>query len=182
MKPAPGVDARSAVRGLLATGRDAALSFADTSAAFDVRDDPLPWFDGRSPEDLQGGAVNDLLDAVAQADGVIWGVTGYWGGLSGVSKNVFDLIGGGNYDQTAVRTVVTGRPSAVLAVGTDPVSAANAARGAVEALMALGSDVLPEPLVLGNPREGGWESGELSDALLDLFGAVALMRRPGVPS
>lgn len=153
-------------------GAELASPFTGPVASFDVRNNPPPLFDGRPPEDLDDPSSKQLLTQLEAADGIMWGLTAYWGGLSGVSKNMFDVIGGGVYDGGPVLTPIDGKPAAIIVVGTDHESAAAAAAGATRALELLGSTVVAPPVVIGNPRTTDLASGDSLEQLIDGYAAL----------
>ena len=80
---------RTAVRIALAGARRLG---ADTSL-MDLREYGLPWCDGREDESTYPDTVHRLRREVGAANGIILGTPEYHGGLSGVLKNVMDLMG-----------------------------------------------------------------------------------------
>jgi NAD(P)H-dependent FMN reductase len=153
-KPAPGVDRPSAARTMLhavATGLTGAGCDAEL---IDVRELDLPFFDGRNADQYGSPDLTRIAGAVSEADVVVLSVPAYWGGPSGVVKNLLDLLGGADYDAGPDRVLpLAGKTAAMLVVGADDVSAHLGAAWLRTTLAELGASVAPRAFVVGNPRK-----------------------------
>lgn len=153
LKPADGQNARSAVRGLLAHGLDVIAKVYPRVCLLDLRDHPLPLFDGRRPETLNDPAVALILSCVSKSGALLLAVPAYWSGVSGVFKNFVDLLCGPAYDLDAgARTVFASKAVGLLIVGADETSALLGATQAVQIMTSTGSRVVGKPVVVGDPR------------------------------
>lgn len=74
-----------------------------TCQVWDIRDLPAVWCDGRDLAEYPAAYV-DMHQQLCQADGVVWAVPIYGAAVSGVSKNVLDIVG----------DAFTGKPVAVV--------------------------------------------------------------------
>ena len=162
LKPAAGQNARSAVRGLLAHGLEVVAKVYPEVCLLDLRDHPLPHFDGRRPEALNDPAAALALSCVSRSGALLLAVPAYWSGVSGVFKNFVDVLCGPVYDLDAgARTVFAGKPVGLLIVGADETSALLGAEQAVQVMTSTGSRVVGKPVVVGDPRS---QSGENATA------------------
>lgn len=176
LKPAAGQGARSAVHGLLAHGLEVIAKVYPAVCLLDLRDHPLPLFDGRRPETLNDPAVALALSCVSRSGALLLAVPAYWSGVSGVFKNFVDLLCGPAYDLDAgAPTVFAGKPVGLLIVGADETSARLGAAQAVEIMTSTGARVVSEPVVVDNPRAHSSEAAtaRISAELIALTGELA---------
>lgn len=153
MKPAPGRTERSAVRGLLCHALATVGTVYKDVWLLDLRNHPLPLFDGRLPDDVEEPALGIVLSCVRRAGGLLLAVPAYWSGVSGVFKNFVDVLCGPAYDlEEPGRTVFTDKPVGLLVVGADDGSALRGAQNAEEIMLSTGAKIVGRPVVLGSPR------------------------------
>lgn len=60
---------------------------------FDLREEPMPFCDGREFEETYPQPVHRLRELIEQADGVIFATPEYGGSFSAAIKNAVDLLG-----------------------------------------------------------------------------------------
>lgn len=143
MKPAPGSTARSASREMLREiGAGVRAAGAETEL-LDLRELRLPWWDGRVGQEYGSADLDRCARAIAGADAVVLSAPAYWDSLSGVVKNLFDLLGPAPW---------RGRLVAGLVVGMNQSSAWHGEDQLRQVLAAVGAWALPEAFVLGDPR------------------------------
>lgn len=164
-KPAPDrPEGRSASRELLRYASEGARAAGARVDWLDLRELDLPFWDGRSPEEYGSPDLEELVRRVRAADIIILSVPAYWNGVSGVVKNMLDLLGNGPLQNTWVGTLV---------VGMDDGSAWNAAAQLRSILAALGAWVPPLQFVVGDPRQVGEPAALIRAARK--FGAYMVM-------
>lgn len=115
----------------------------------DLREHALRQFDGSNV--LAGPAQDLVASTIASADGLLLAVPCYWNGVSGVVKNLIDVVCGPSYDLDGP-TPLAGTPVAVVVVGADSDSARYGAEDIVRVLTAIGAEVVDRPVVVSNPR------------------------------
>ncbi|HWG89797.1 MAG TPA: NAD(P)H-dependent oxidoreductase [Candidatus Thermoplasmatota archaeon] len=99
-----GSHTRMALRIALEGAREAGA----TTEFLDLRGLPIPFVDGeQEPEDYPE-AVQALLRAVQQADGILLGTPEYHGSYSGVLKNALDLMGFDEFEGKMIGLVSVG--------------------------------------------------------------------------
>lgn len=74
---------------------------------FDLREFPLPIYDGRSDESSYPHTVPLFKQKMMEADGFILGSPEYHGSISGVLKNALDFIGAREFEGKVVALVGT---------------------------------------------------------------------------
>ncbi len=114
-----GEDARSASHTLLVHALSAVESAYPVVRLLDLRDHPLPHFDGRPPGARADPQIDAAHAAVVEASGIVLSIPAYWSGVSGVFKNFVDCLGGPAYDVGGEPTVFAGKPTGALVVGAD---------------------------------------------------------------
>ncbi len=178
-KPPPGVESASAARTML---HAVARGIADAGGEFellDVRKLELPFFDGRVAADYDYPDAAAIAAAVERSERIVLSVPAYWGGPSGVVKNLLDLLGGAAYDVGPDRIPpLVGKVIALLVVGADVVSAGAAAASMRLALAELGAWTAPRSIVIGNPRE--FQDVRRLITELSQFGAYVVSLAPPV--
>jgi len=118
----------------------------------DLRNLDIPFFDGRKSSDYNSEDLFMILHEIALVDHIIISVPAYWGGISGVFKNLLDLIGGPIYDNENSSTPLKGKIIGLLVVGSDDFSAFNAASQLRIILSSMGATVMNSHAIIGNPR------------------------------
>jgi chromate reductase len=164
-------------RGLLRAAQELAPDGVEVDL-LDIRD--LPFYDG----DMEAAGVPEpvqrLRDRIAAADAVIVATPEYNRGTSGVLKNAIDWA-----SRPARRSVLDGKPVAVMGATTGISGTANAQRQVREALLFPGAQTLPQELLVSRAGEKFDEQGDLTDPetraelkvlLEDLEGWVARVR------
>ena len=153
-KPAPGVERPSAARTMLHAVATALAGAGCDHELIDVRELELPFFDGRSADQYGSADLARVSAAIDAAEVVVVSAPAYWGGPSGVVKNLLDLLGGAAYDAGPDRVrPLAGKTVAMLVVGADDVSAHVGAAWLRVTLAELGGSVAPRAFVVGNPRQ-----------------------------
>jgi NAD(P)H-dependent FMN reductase len=151
-KPAPGQEGKpSATRQLLAVTRMALEDKHVSHDMVDIRESPFPFFDGRQPSDY-GAPVTDVVDRIAHCRFLICSVPAYWGGMSGVSKNFFDVLGGAAYDATEEADLLAGKRVGAIIVGGAAGDAAAATTQLNTTVTLLGAAGLGAVVALDDPR------------------------------
>ncbi|MDA0167661.1 NAD(P)H-dependent oxidoreductase [Solirubrobacter taibaiensis] len=174
LKPAPTSGGRSAAFSLLSFALKALEGARVDVALLNLRDVPLPFFDGRLPTQRDDEGLQVALRCVERAGGLFIAVPAYWSGVSGVFKNFIDTLCGPAYDlPDPVTTVFTGKPVALLVVGADEASAEAGAREAPRIVESAGARVVSVPVSVANPRRGFADAPELSRRLILLGGELA---------
>jgi len=155
-KPAPGVDRTSSSRELL---RAVVAGLADKGAEFvqlDLRDLDIPQFDGRDPDAYQCADLDLVRKTLAETDVLVVSVPAYWNCASGPLVNLFNVIGGANYDYVQTRPgPLDGLMVLLVTVGADDSSAYLGAAQMRGMLASMGAWVAPREVALGNPRHAG---------------------------
>ncbi|MFM9448275.1 NADPH-dependent FMN reductase [Streptomyces acidiscabies] len=153
-KPAPGVQRPSSARQLLLAVQ---AGLADEGTPFDqldLRDLDIPQFDGRSRAEYGSADLEKVHAAFAASDVIVVSAPAYWNAVSGPLLNLFDVLGGANYDLVPDRELpLDGKIVVLLVVGADHSSAYQAAAGLRSTLSAMGAWVAPRETVIGNPRQ-----------------------------
>ncbi len=152
MKPALGRHQRSAVRTFCEHIFQTLKSVDPNTALCDLREDPLPFFDGRLPLEHDHPAVKRWLDRVGHASCLYLGVPAYWGLPSGAAKNWLDVLSGPAYDLSDSRTVFDGKAVGIFVVGARDGDAEGASSSMHKAVEAVGMRLSVPPLLLDNPR------------------------------
>ncbi len=174
MKPAPGQAKNSAVRALCAQLSVVLREAVPSVGLMDLREKPLPLFDGRDPLEHDDPLVVEWLGAIADASALVFGLPAYWGLLSGAAKNFFDVLAGPAYDVDVESTVFFRKPCAAFVIGADDRSAEYGALGATELLTCLGMNLAGPVLALGNPRQAGGTLEHFFASILSSSGSAVL--------
>lgn len=175
-KPPPGAAAKSAVRGYLMHMLDQVQTLCPSALLLDLRDRPLPWFDGRTPEAHDDENVSSAFQLVEAAGALLLAVPAYWSTVGAVFKNFCEVLSGPAYDLENRPTVFAGKPCGLLIVGADLPSALRGGRHAEEIMMALGATLVAPPVIISNPREqrSARELSDLAASLGEVAAAAAL--------
>lgn len=152
-KPGPtDSEKRSAARQLL---RICASALEDKNISYnfmDIRETPFPFFDGRQPHE-HSGTVATVLEQIMSSRFIVFSIPAYWGTMSGVAKNFFDVLGGAVYDAPAPHNILSGKYIGVIVVG-GAVGDAPAATKQMDGLIRrFGADGLHAVVQLDNPRK-----------------------------
>src|SRR5262249_28664051 len=115
-------EVKSASRELLRFAAAGVRASGAPSATLDLRDLELPWWDGRAVAECDSPDLTRLDAAVRSANVLLASIPAYWGGMSGVFKNVIDLLGADAFRGSQVVPLVVGQDdaSAWLAAGQLP--------------------------------------------------------------
>lgn len=151
-KPGPDEpEKRSATRQLLRASASALEGRSVGYEFVDIRETPFPFFDGRQSH-KHGEAVATVLEQIAASRFVVLSVPAYWGSMSGVAKNFFDVLGGAAYDELGPCELLSGKRVGAIVVG----GAGGDASAAVEQLDGLvrrfGAAGLQAVVQLDDPR------------------------------
>ncbi len=154
-KPGPGQDGkRSATRQLLNVSKTALEDKQVAHELVDIRQTPFPFFDGRQPDE-HGVPVSDVARQVAGCRFLVCAVPAYWGGMSGVAKNFFDVLGGAAYDAVERTDVLAGKRIGAIVVGGATGDAAAAVTQLQTMTRLLGGEGLRATVALDDPRSHG---------------------------
>lgn len=166
MKPAPGQQTSSAARSVLRLVLGQVAPAYPEVGMLDLREHPLPLFDGRMPEQRPEPAVRHVHGCVSRAGALLLSVPAYWTAVSGVFKNFVDVLCGPAYDLTeGATTVFAGKPIGVIVLGADGPSTRAGAAQAIEIIEAVGARLVGAPVAIANPREGGVDTARFADVL-----------------
>lgn len=170
-KPGPGRTGNSAVRSLLRHALAVVARAAPDVTMLDLREHRFPLFDGRLPDEYDLPSVRLVSDAVVRAGSLMLSVPAYWGDVSGVFKNMVDVLCGPAYDlEEGAATIFEGKPVGLLVVGADEVSAHRGAEAATVILGLAGAEIAVPPVVVANPRDAAFDARA---AVADLVAAAA---------
>lgn len=143
-KPAPGLQTPSASREMLKEIQLGVRAAKVPSTFVDLREYELPFWDGREAAGYGSPELDRLRAELVQASGFVWSIPAYWNSLSGVMKNLVDLVG---------EEPFRGKLIGLLVVGMDEPSAWHGAAQARRMIASLGAWCPPEQMVIGNPRK-----------------------------
>jgi NAD(P)H-dependent FMN reductase len=153
-KPAPGsIAKKSAARELLKMLFKCIKDYGATSEIVDLREVNIPLFDGRDTEEYDSYDLTRFKEKVKSSKYIIISAPAYWGGVSGVVKNMLDLLGGVAYDKNNKNTPFTEKVVGLLVVGADNNSAFNASSQLRTILSSMGAVVLNQQVIIGDPRK-----------------------------
>ncbi|MFH7563869.1 NADPH-dependent FMN reductase [Oceanimonas smirnovii] len=125
---------------------------------FDISEVPL--YNGDLDGDVKPAAVQALLDAIAQADGLVLATPEYNYSISGVLKNTLDWA-----SRPAFNSVLTHKPCAVLSASMSALGGARAQMHLRSVLAATLSPVYLEPdYLLASAHTAFDDDGELKSA------------------
>ena len=156
MKPAPEASTKSAAREFLTRALQEVRGEDHEVGMLCLRKNPLPFFDGRLPEELANQTVQSMLSTLQITPRLLLSIPCYWGGVSGVFKNFVDVLCGPLYDMPSGRkTVFEGKSVGIFVVGADKGSAERGAEQATHILSLTGARIVGTPVILGNPRTSG---------------------------
>ncbi len=167
IKPAPGTDVRSASRELLKLVMSGYTKHRADGQWFDLRDRPLPFYDGRFHGEYQDPALNELVEAVGTNQRIVLSVPAYWGAAAGGIKNALDLLGGPAYDNPSGRTPLQGKKAILLVVGATERDGWLAAVQMRTTLLAMGASVSEREIIVGNLRQSS--AAQRKELALQLF-------------
>ena len=174
MKPALGSNARSAARSLLSYALENLTIAYPKVFSLDLRDWPLPLFDGRLPGELGDPNVKFLTSCIERAGGLLISIPGYWCGVSGVFKNFIDVLCGPTYDMgESICTPLSGKPVGVIVVGADLESTRAATLQSASILLSTGAQLVGDVVSISDPRRGGTSDSSIGDALIALAADLA---------
>ena len=143
-------------RGLLRAAQELSPPGMDVEL-YEIGD--LPFYDG----DVEAGgvpeAVSRFREAIRAADAVLIATPEYNRGTSGVLKNAIDWA-----SRPPRRSVLDGKPVAVVGASTGLGGTANAQRQLRDALLFPGAQTLPDELLISRARERFDDNGDLVDA------------------
>ncbi len=174
LKPGPGQTGRSAARSLLRHALATVGRVTPHVGLLDLRDHPIPLFDGRTPGECGSPAVEVISESVRTAGALLLSVPAYWGGVAGVFKNLIDVLCGPAYELVEGEpTVFAGKPVGLIVVGADEGSAPAGASQASGIIAAVGARLMAPPVVVSNPRKADSSSSSLSADLVALSAELA---------
>lgn len=174
MKPAPGHQGHSAARSILSYTLEAVSTVYPDVFLLDLRNHPLPFFDGRLPDEHEDSALRFVWSCVDRAGALLIAVPAYWCGISGVFKNFVDVLCGPIYDlEETAQTVFMSKPVGLLIVGADDASAQAGLAQAQQIMGCTGAQLIGQPVVVSNPRASGIDERMLSRELIALGAELA---------
>jgi NAD(P)H-dependent FMN reductase len=152
-KPAPNVDRHSSSRELLRAVHAGLDDKGCPWVALDLRDLDIPQFDGRECADYGVPGLDEVRKQLASTEVLVVSVPAYWNAASGPLVNLFNVVGGANYDLDPDRPLPLENVTAILVtVGADESSAYLAASQMRGMLSSMGAWVAPREVTIGNPR------------------------------
>lgn len=143
-KPGPGRTERSASREMLREIEHGVRATGQDTAWIDLRDFELPWWDGRVGTDYGDSALDQIAGILKSCPLVVVSAPAYWDGLSGPTKNLFDLLGDYPWRGKTVAGLVVGMNESSAYAGEDQLR---------QVVSAVGAWWAPHSMVVGNPRE-----------------------------
>jgi NAD(P)H-dependent FMN reductase len=170
LKPAVGVEASSATRSYLNYSLEVVGSIYPDTYLLDLRDHPLPSFDGRMPHEYGSAELEFVHSCIERSGALLLSIPAYWSGVSGVFKNFVDTLCGPAYDLEERQTVFTNKPVGLLIVGADLASTEAGVAQAQQILSSTGAVIVAEPVAINNPRAGKLNAQSVSNQLA-LLGA-----------
>jgi NAD(P)H-dependent FMN reductase len=174
LKPGPGQEGKSASRSLLLYALETIRAVYPHVALFDLRQNPVPLFDGRLPEEYEDAHVKFSMSCVASAGALLLSVPAYWSGVSGVFKNFVDVICGASYKKPAsAETIFAGKPVGLLVVGSDRQSGFAGADQASTIMKSTGAVLVAKPVVISDLHASNLDTDNLSAELIALGGELA---------
>lgn len=167
MKPARGRQGRSAARSILTYTLNSIRMIYPTVSLLDLRDYPLPLFDGRLPQEYNEPSVQIVWSCVNQASAILLSIPAYWSGVSGVFKNFIDTLCGPSYEMKERDiTVFNNKYVGLLIIGADHLSAQAGAIQAQEIMNSTGAKLVGSPVVVSNPRSSNTKHSTFSQELI----------------
>src|SRR5690349_5700512 len=97
LKPSGGGSESSACRELLKLALEPVAGIYPSIETLDLREACLPAFDGREPWEYEHTALDAARAAVEAADGYVFSVPAYWGGIGAAFKNFVETVCGPGY-------------------------------------------------------------------------------------
>jgi NAD(P)H-dependent FMN reductase len=174
MKPAPGKQSRSATRGILSYVLNTVGSVSPNVFLLDLRDYPIPLFDGRMPDEVDAPSVKFTKSCIERSATLLLSVPAYWSGVSGVFKNFIDTLCGPIYDMEGTPTTVfTNKPVGLFIVGADDISTRAGAEQAKQIMLSVGAKLVREPIAISNPRLGDVDAKALLSELIVITAELA---------
>jgi NAD(P)H-dependent FMN reductase len=178
-KPAPGSTQRSAIRGLLSGAASTLSSVYPDVAMLDLREVDLPFFDGRTIDAPGGGDLSRVHAAIARAGALLVSAPIYWAGVSGVFKNLIDVLCGPAYDlPRPIRSIFTDKPVGVLVVCARAEDAVTGTKQTIDILSSVGARLVGDPVVVADPRAPA-SLPAAATALIAVAGQLAQLAHAG---
>ena len=122
------------------------------------------------PENHDNENVSHWLFKIRNSKAVFFGVPAYWGGVSGVAKNWFDVLCGPAYDLNKVETIFSGKKVGFFIVGADRDSSIGGTEQLKKVLKMAGALLVSGPVDISNPRTAEIDWGRFGN---DLVGIAA---------
>ncbi|WP_440617382.1 NAD(P)H-dependent oxidoreductase [Cysteiniphilum sp. 6C5] len=142
--------------------------------AIDLSMLPIPLFEGKALNDY----LPQLQYEIDHAKKLMLFLTGYWGGLSGASKNFLDLLGGVNYnDTTQTNEYYQQKDTSIVVVGSDTTATENAAKQAETSAHLLGFNLIDSPCQFNNFRNAN--NPDVKSSYLSLYGQIQTLFQVG---
>ena len=150
------LSASGATKSALSVALRGAAQFDVETHLIELRDYDLP-FCGATPEDEYPDDVSRLRGELQQAHGIILGTPEYHGSLSGVLKNMLDLMSAAQFEGKVVGLIgVAGGPGAISSLNTMRMIGRN-----------LHSWVLPQEVSVGDAGSAFDENGGVTDPRIE---------------
>jgi len=170
MKPAPGQTTPSATRSVLGGAFATLAKIYPSLAIVDLRQSPVPLFDGRGPQEHNDPSVIAIHDTFARSGALYFAIPAYWRAVSGSFKNLIELMSGANYDGSPAATVFHEKPVGFFVIGADRQSAIAGAEQARGIFEAVGARLVGTPIVAGT--QDGLDLVRLGQQVVADAGAV----------
>jgi NAD(P)H-dependent FMN reductase len=130
----------------------------------------LPYFTGLMPHEVKDISYRLIYSLIEKCRALILSVPCYWSGISGVSKNFFDVLCGPLYDYPdTYKSVFHNKIIGVIVIGADEMSAMEGKNQIEKITLAVGAILIPKIVIISNPREiDGEEEKRINEELLQL--------------
>jgi len=173
MKPAAGQSTPSASRNLLLHAARTVSTIYPPIRVLDLRETPLPFFDGRMPTQMPRDPLGECHDMVARDGALFIAIPAYWRAVSASFKNFVEVLSGPGYNAPCPNTPFSGKPIGYFVVGADGESATAADRQARAILECLGAHIVVAPVVMGNPAEMSNQLASVAQQIIAGLGSLA---------
>lgn len=167
MKPLPGQIGSSAARNILSQTLGVLKNSYHDVSLIDIRDYPLPFFSGTHPHQLNDYNCNVWINAIKNAGSLFISVPAYWSGISGVSKNYFDVLCGPSYNyKDNEKNIFFGKKISILIVAADSNTSEAALQQMQHLIRHLECELIGDPIVIVDPRSNPITDNQMQEILL----------------
>jgi NAD(P)H-dependent FMN reductase len=172
MKPGPGKETPSASRNLLKNTMNTVGAIYPYIDYFDLRENPIPLFDGRLPVELESDSVNDCMELIKECSAIYIGVPAYWDAVSSSFKNLIEVLCGPAYDNRVLDTPFKGKLVNYFVIGADEQSAISADGQTRQIFESVGASVYGESAIIHNSENMHSEIKGFSQQLIANLAAL----------